>query len=117
MENIASTWYNDLKGTIALDESNFCSFKDFCKEFCKLKIPQDQKPIGIDMTICDAHGHAGFYLNIICRDTKNNYFRYDVEDANGVNLLNLFRRVHIVMFKRFEEPDIDINDLEPIYKE
>lgn len=117
MENIASTRYNDLTGTIALDESNFCSFKDFCKIICELKIPQGQKPIGIDMQISNEHGSdAGFYLYVICRDTKNNYFRYAVEDVKGVDILNLFKRVHIVMFKRFEA-DFDIKDLEPIYKE
>lgn len=104
----ANVQYNDFTGTVAADISDFIgpSSVDKIKSITNyFKIDLDRfKPIGITI-----YGTEKFYISILCidkvksTDKKEYIVNMSIDIENKKDIIDiLFKRLHIVLYDRFE---------------
>ncbi|MCM1033149.1 MAG: hypothetical protein NC405_05260 [Odoribacter sp.] len=109
----ASVQYNDFKGTSAADFRDFATLNDFATQF-GLDTSQ-YVPQGVSL-YC---GYDNFVsVSLLCEDVnnENRLIKVGLPQMPISEFLKQFKRLHIMLFKRFYEPsneieEIDIEDL------
>lgn len=102
----ADVQYNDLIGTVAADIADFsspdCDLSGLAKNY---KIDTERyNPVGMSL-----YGPSNFNLSFLCIDkeksteSKAHIVRINVYDIDEVDLEVLFKRLHIVLYNKFEE--------------
>ncbi|MFA9188676.1 hypothetical protein [Flavobacterium magnesitis] len=114
----ASTQYTDLTGTVAADISDFTTRSNRLHEVANyFKIDQKRfKVIGISV-----YGVDNFYVSFICVDKpkstseKEHIVKISIESDKKEILELLFKRLHIVLYDKFDSKYRNMEVNEEIY--
>ena len=104
----ASVQYNDFKGTSAADFRDFSSLDDFATKFA---IDTTKfVPRGISL-YCSYDNFVS--VSIICEDVEreNKLISISLPDMPISDFLNQFKRLHIILFKRFYQTAKEIEEV------
>lgn len=104
----ASVQYNDFKGTSAADISDFASLNDFATH-CGIDISKFV-PRGISLFCSYDHFVS---LSIICEavEKENKLISIGLPKMPISEILNQFKRLHIMLFERFYQPSDEIEEV------